>query len=585
MLRSNFVKKLSLIFLLCGFQVWGEVSPYCEAILAKAVVREDWRSLPHRALRLASQDHFTETPSLDSFSVKGHPKVQAHVKVIADPQEGLLTKLLMIREADHTVDLSTFIFRQDEASYLILNELKKAIERGVSVRLLVDSLGSFHPFHNEYKALLQVTPGFQKDRNGNETTTRATVEIKTFNPVVDLKAAAADYFRSRANLFLPKQHQFKLKREDAAFFHRLHDKMVITDGEYGAKSRVLVGGRNVNNSYYAINGYDPAPYFDMELLVKGTAADPATRNIGSLFENYFNKLFLHTANRDVQPSIWKFIRNRHDRMFDEEVETASHYLSPTHLIGQKFQSMQNDAFLDEGFEEVRAKLLSEMNNIRKQAQFGEPANPKDSRDRRNGASVIENLMHLAKRAKKSIDLVSPYLYLTDTEIEYLNRWAKEDPSRKVRIFTSSILTSDAFLAQAMVDGDVAPRVQKIVGESNPQFEFYSYGKSDSEKVGGNKSYGQLHAKFAVIDGAISVVGSSNGDPVSRNLNSEVALQVKGEKTAERLSQAIEHLRENSYLWGTPEWHAIRVHPNSKNAMLLQNIATWMIRKFHLIPNL
>ena len=61
-----------------------------------------------------------------------------------------------------------------------------------------------------------------------------------------------------------------------------------------------------------------------------------------------------------------------------------------------------------------------------------------------------------------------------------------------------------------------------------------------------KGSDHLHAKSAVIDGRIALVGSYNVDPRSENLNTEVMCVAVGERAARELLASIDREMENAW---------------------------------------
>src|SRR3546814_172013 len=55
-------------------------------------------------------------------------------------EDALLARLHLIRAAQHAIALQTYLFTDDDAGRLILDELLAAARRGVRVRLLLDQL-------------------------------------------------------------------------------------------------------------------------------------------------------------------------------------------------------------------------------------------------------------------------------------------------------------------------------------------------------------------------------------------------------------------------------------------------------------
>ena len=65
-----------------------------------------------------------------------------YVNLVERGADSLLLRLHLIRSAQHSIDLQTFIFARDDAGYLILDELIRAAQRGVTVRVLMDAIGA-----------------------------------------------------------------------------------------------------------------------------------------------------------------------------------------------------------------------------------------------------------------------------------------------------------------------------------------------------------------------------------------------------------------------------------------------------------
>ena len=85
------------------------------------------------------------------------PITKGRFKLIGPNNESLslMSKLKVIRNAKHTLDISYYMFKRDVVGYAVLYELYRAVQRGVDVRVLVDSMGSIHPLHGELKALYE----------------------------------------------------------------------------------------------------------------------------------------------------------------------------------------------------------------------------------------------------------------------------------------------------------------------------------------------------------------------------------------------------------------------------------------------
>ena len=206
--------------------------------------------------------------------------------------------------------------------------------------------------------------------------------------------------------------------------------------------------------------------------------------------------------------------------------------------------------------------------------------------------------------------VSPYLFLARyedregnlllDEAENLLNWLQEHPRSSLEIVTNSILTSDNFSAQSIIDMETAPRLlldeetraawlaAKEKGESipelvqtehwleqvnHPRIRIYQTGKIDSILLpGGDVPYGKMHAKYFVEEDR-GFVGTSNFDYRSRLYNNEMGYFFRSQELADDLNREFENLKASSYLWGTPEWFEMR-----KQVMQLGGVKGWSFRQ-------
>lgn len=139
---------------------------------------------------------------------------------IEDNEQALIIRLQLIEQAQEEIILSTFDFGNDESGHDMMAALKHAAERGVDVKVLVDSVyGGFTVLRSpEFRALSSCEG----------------VEIKLYNPV---------------NLLMPWKANY-----------RMHDKYLIIDGE-----TYLLGGRNTTDLF--LGAPQSKQNMDREVLV------------------------------------------------------------------------------------------------------------------------------------------------------------------------------------------------------------------------------------------------------------------------------------------------------------------------------
>ena len=162
-----------------------------------------------------------------------------------DALNSLAAKIWMIENAKHTIDATYYIFKRDLIGEAMLGALCNAVQRGVDIRFMVDSVGSIESTHSGLKALetCAADAGFMRNAQGQLTTKKARIQVVVFNAV--------------SNVFV------KLNR-------RSHDKLMVVDGKFPDRAMVMTGGRNVSLSYYGINADgtpNPDTYMDAEILL------------------------------------------------------------------------------------------------------------------------------------------------------------------------------------------------------------------------------------------------------------------------------------------------------------------------------
>lgn len=481
-----------------------------------------------------------------------------------DSLRSLLAKIWLIEQAQYTIDVAYYIFKRDTVGYAILGALCDAVQRGVDVRVVVDSIGSLHATHSELKALETCADqaGYMIAADGRPTLRRARVQVVIFNAVTK--------YGSWIN-------------------RRSHDKLLVVDGHFPDKAMLITGGRNVSLSYYGIRSdgsEDPTAYRDLEILLRPGRDDFGKWTVGDVSSIYFTLLFLHEGNRRIKPM------GNHAAYRGERAKAFESLTAVKGFPGVRELWADMPRYLSEDFREARVRLAHELANLTNRSVVSEAEqnfyrNP-------NSITYIFQAGIDERHSPGDVNFVSPYLFVSrfvDKSGEVLydgadeaRQWLEDHPQDRIIIVTNSVLTSDNFLAQSVIDMDMAPRLllspemreawlsgvengelnPAIVQSeewkrqvSNPRIQIFQTGKLDSDLlVDGGKTYGKLHAKFIVAP-EFGFVGTSNFDYRSRLLNNEMGFYFASPGLVKDLNQNLEYLRATSYLWGSPEWLEMR----------------------------
>lgn len=569
---------------------------FCVAILAtgfagsgvftsSSVERFPAESSRDRILEACGKHYADEVDSVTDYDSRGFDWFSAEARVLSDPHEALAARLNLIREAKRSVRLSTYIFKSDESAYAILDELRMAIERGVSVQLMVDSSGSLggsitptnksSVAHSDIKSLLYAKPGINR-----ETHRRATVDVVVFRPILLPKSV----YQWGKDLISGKNRD---ERTSINLNRRSHDKILLVDAEDRSHARAIVGGRNIHNSYYGVPRVDAETYEDMEVLVRDVADAPGALDLQSTLGFHFKRLLCHKGNHWLKRTLSFDISSK--------INGASNRLR---------QALKLDRYVSAlGHKTYRSlvRLGDEIENIKRPSSeaVDDPDHDIDVFGR-NGNSIVYQLKELIRKADRTIDICSPYLYLNSAERARLKAWVMAKPGRRIRIISNSVLTSDNMMAQTLVDTEMSPdfmtrgwfqvkqpngQKTKLYWNPSESARIYELGRLDSTDFGGSAFYGKLHAKYAIIDGRYSVVASHNGDPRSRHLNSEVGFFIDNEAVAAELTDQFEKTIARSYLWGSSEWQRLIEHPKLRSKMTQIELLNKIVFKFKALKSL
>ncbi|WP_163134564.1 phospholipase D-like domain-containing protein [Agarivorans sp. Alg241-V36] len=529
-------------------------------------VEDAWTSKQMEDRRWRDKDEL-ERDYIKLASESKIPVQDALVKVVGtstdDAIRSLATKIHLIEQAEHSIDLTYYIFTPDLTGDAILGALCQAVKRGVDVRIMVDSLGSLSMEHGDLKGLIECAKqaGFVKTRAGEISTQQARVQAVVFNA---LTAAGG-----KAN-------------------NRSHDKLLVIDGAIPEKAWVMTGGRNVSLHYYGLDEdgeRDLHAFRDLEILVRPMADADIHSSPGQLTEYYFSVLFSKPGNKKLS-TIFPYTE-RMQRSLDELAR-----LKATPEFTERYQNIEE--YLTEGFIETQTRFAHELDNLN--ADSSEVVSNYSANKLANVNSISGLLarMTIEEKGIKKVRIVSPYLFLQsdllkdegkiERELNVAEMWLAENPGSTIEVLTNSVLSSDNFFTQAVIDMSTVPTVlmsdeireqwldedlskneenpeflnseawQKLI--NHPRITFYQLGGPDADELGGSKHYGKLHAKFMLFDDG-AFVGTTNFDYRSLLYNNEVGFFLKSEAFVEELEREFELLKSQSVRWGSEEWLEMR----------------------------
>jgi putative cardiolipin synthase len=523
----------------------------------------EFRSWFEVSNRMAMRDSEKFEPSL------------ARVKLLADPQQALATKLMAIREARHTIDMSYYILKYDEAGMAILAELKEAVRRGVTIRIALDTFGSgTFAGQSPLYSLIQFSKeyaGWTKNLNGLPTLRKATVQIVNFNsplwmPVNVMRGLG----RQLHNMVLKMHGAPLLEPLGYSVNRRSHDKILLIDGAFDERAIAFMGGRNVKKDYYALNKNESKNVVDLEVMMRGVPRleDTDSVSMGVQVQEYFDQVYFHLGNSLITRSLIGLIMGytRTDVKMEADYDSIKEKLNMNEAPDQLRETL-----LNEGLENHQVEVVNTFHNLFRDQVTRTREISEHKLDVKNSRSLLVALEKHLQNEQQEIVLVSPYLWLSPKQIRLLKRWLLKDPARKLTLVTNSILTNNSLLSQILIDSVVGPELMMDKGVTNrdgkvvrpsisSQVKLMEYGHADSTVLGGKNVYGLLHLKGILLKGSgTAILGTYNNDPRSMLLNSEGAAVLKG-SVAKEVETKINEILLDSHEYGSAEYNLIRSHP-------------------------
>ncbi len=521
--------------------------------------------------------------------VKFHPELPltTEAKLVMDPHEALMAKVLMIRRAKRTVDLTYFLFDESHSAKLLLNEIRLAVKRGVKVRIMLDPVGSFQGRsilkNDDLKALTLLKGREILDDAGNPTGEFASVEIVKFNPIMNIKSHITNWYRWIYNLIAKSENKKPLI--SFGWNHRSHDKILLIDAHSVEDSMVMLGGRNISDNYFHLFDGNEVPVTDSEFIIKGITKVDENGDIRNLIEEQYNRIFYYMANANLRNHLFKLNRKVVRTEFKKMRDSSSAIIGDEGVLKEKLESMIKSNYLDNDYENSLVEVLNEVQNLSRSRVLRAPHKHKVIN---NDSSILKKITDEMDKAEKTIDIVSPYFWITDDEIEKFVKWLHLDPERKIRVASNSLFTNDLLPSQALIENSYQRLTKRMQEEGLlTQVELYNFGKADHVHLGGKVKYGFLHAKVYLFDGKRVILSTSNIDPISRHINSEVgaALRFTDEdsKNIVKMRQFVDEVMSKSTLKGSKEDEEIRNNPDAQTRFRLLKFVSAIIFKLNLHP--
>lgn len=401
--------------------------------------------------------------------------------LIEDGLSAFVIRAAFARMATKTIDLQTYIYSNDFTSKVLIGELKRAADRGVKVRILLDDYGTKSDIVDVM--LLNQHPN---------------IEVKVFNTVAN-----------RARLLYYPQFLMDFNRLNS----RMHNKLFIVDNV-----AYVTGGRNVGSNYFYPE--TASNFSDTDVLFIGDMTKYATNS----FNEYWNHHLAIPASVFPKAKSKKAMR-RLEKQFEQIQQKSADDILRYNAIILRAQRDFKDKKFD--FSWGHGKFLAdppqkvEMTMAEKEQYRGE---------------IVQALQHLWDQTRDSVYLSAAYFVPGQGGLEHMMK--EENSGVHLTIVTNSLASTNA----PTVYGKWEKYRKRLIESGADVYEFMLSAENlrgkEHDRERKQSSFSVLHSKTIVFDDDIAWIGSFNLDPRSAYYNTENVAIFESRDFAKKLRDMI-----------------------------------------------
>ncbi len=190
---------------------------------------------------------YTDTAStsfgkvISEESVKHVGKSGFHL--LANGLDAFVARVVLAHHAERSLDVQYYLYHDDLVGKLFTDQLLKAADRGVRVRLLLDDMDLAG-----------------RDKEVSALDSHPNMEVRIFNPF-SRKTGRTSQFVTRMG----------------SVTRRMHNKSYIVDNQVA-----ILGGRNIGDEYF--DAHPDLAFSDLDVMIIG----PAAKEASTAFDKYWN---------------------------------------------------------------------------------------------------------------------------------------------------------------------------------------------------------------------------------------------------------------------------------------------------------
>ncbi|HSH84983.1 MAG TPA: phospholipase D family protein [Guyparkeria sp.] len=318
------------------------------------------------------------------------PMTQAHpgksgVFALSDGRDAFAARVLLADASERSLDIQYYIWNGDKTGTLLFGAVRRAADRGVRVRLLLDDNGT--------AGLDTVLAALDAHPN---------IEVRLFNPFMHRRWRALSFLIDFCRLN-----------------RRMHNKSFIADNQ-----ATIIGGRNVGDEYF--DAGQGVSFVDLDVLAIG----PVVNDVSKDFDRYWNSDSSYPA---------ELVLPRVSQAAIAEVTAAAARVEKDPAAIAYMQAIAHSQYVRQvlarqlPFEWATVQMVSD-----------DPA--KGLGLARDDELMWTRLKQLLQTPQYELELISPYFVPGTEGVEYFSALARQ--GIKVTILTNSLAATDVTAVHA-----------------------------------------------------------------------------------------------------------------------------------------
>ena len=402
--------------------------------------------------------------------------------LLGDGLDAFVARALLAGAAERSIDVQYYLYHNDLVGALFTDQLIKAADRGVRVRLLVDDMD------------LE-----DRDLGVAVIDNHPNIEIRIFNP-----------FSRKTNRIV----QFVTRLGSVT--RRMHNKSFTVDNQV-----TILGGRNIGNEYF--NADPDMAFADLDVVSIG----PVVKEVSASFDRYWNSDLAYPASVLIaKPPT------------PEEIEQKYTQLNT-------FVAQQNESAYIQSLKNSDLAHKVKNNQVRyrwgeAEAIYDEPEKILHDMDRTEYHLAPKIAPHF-RGVQDELIIFSPYFVPGKSGTAFLTQLSKRGV--RVRILTNSLASNDVGLVHAGYSKyrKALLRAGVQLYELNKKLTHPRW-KIKNWVAGSSKA--SLHTKSFVFDRNKVFIGSLNLDPRAVRHNTEIGVIFSSKEIAKEMGEWFDQNIEN-----------------------------------------